>query len=365
MSKEQTYTQHLAEYTQEAQQTAATVLSTEPAEPTLSTLDVARLACLVLKTLPSHLKSKQTIHTQTDLPGLLTQDPPSLRSMLWLALIEKEIRTHAQETSLREKETSQATDAALHFSLYRSWLNGMDDVIDSVPKPVTKKDLANNADFQTVTGALAQYLLREYHSQPEKKSPIRSSVREYRLLRDFWLEAINNHEVDEGHHTMSLTEAVSYNALTMPVITSSLIPATLDGETVDDQTRQELTHAIALYAIAGKMMDDLTDWVKDFSKNEANMFTAALTDSGELEQFAAKTATIRKLGQKAFVPLTLMKKWAPTAYAAYFNEVDRFMAALEKTLFTHLSMSLKGARQLLWAYALNEGLPQVSKNETS
>lgn len=356
---EQIVPQSYADYCRQAEEMANRALRVEYHQPELSIYDIIGLAATAVWSFPAHLRNRHEILNNPDLPSIVGNDPPSLRSFLWLELITLELSGHSSDFPEVCTPINRSRPYKL-LTLTRSWISGMDDVMDSTEPPLTKTNLVENGDLSEIQNSLARYFLDSYRNLNNSSAKVRQTLRQYRNFRDLWLQAYNEYE----NQPMEFDQALEYNALTMSPMTYLLIETAGGFGGIDPKIKSELQYALTLYAIAGKVIDDITDWVKDDSNGELNLLTLALHESDEYDNLVYNSRYIRSLGKRTFIPVTLLKKWAPQATKRCFMEVDRLIHELSKTKFTHLSGSLKAIRQATWAYALNEGLPQVSIEQT-
>jgi len=375
----QTYTKSLADFESEAYQYAEKVMQANGSNSPLSILDLFQLASIIIKTLPTHLIIKHKIKKDASLPDLISNDPPSLRANLWMVLIDSEIRRHNKEVNIK-KELLKIPYAYELFTLTRSWANSMDDAVDTAlendpnaenPVLPTKKELRTNEEINKIVSVLANYFLRVYRENPDNRLEVRKTLREYRIIRDFEYKIIEDVFCEFNGETgrmiysedkVTFNKAVEFAALSMSPITYLLIKTVLNGNRIDEETEKNLKYAISLYATAGKMIDDLTDWAKDYYSNQLNIFTIAMKEKGELGQVVQKAEKFIKSKNHTFIPISLLQKWSPKAFDMYKEEMDRMISALDKTPFKQLSMSMKATRQVMWAYAMNEGEDQITNN---
>ncbi len=327
--------------------------------PVVDPWAVAQLVSLTTSSLGSHRQVREAIFNNQHLPDIVRNDPPSLRAMLWFVILRNSIVEEANQQNPGLQASTDLLDSPyLLYALTRCWENGMDDVMDSSGLPFKKTKLSENPNQNTITSALANEFYKVYLSDRSQRGQIRDTVRQYRLLRDYWIDALNTHE--DPSVKKDFTSALQYNVKTMGAITYVLTKTISADIPLDPNFEDDLNYALVLYSAAGKMIDDMTDWLKDTNRGNLNLFQLALEESNEAEIVKNKTNWLRNPRfKKAFVPISLFKHYAPQATARYLETMDQFIRHLDATQFTELSMSMRGVRQMMWAYALNEGIPQV------
>lgn len=360
MNAEVEYKMSFQNYETQAKRSADECLDASYQPPEIGITDIVNLAELVRTTYSLHKTVRQAVKEDKHLPDIVRNDPPSLRSTLWMVLIRDVVETDVSQTMQHKHNSSNALDRYPYrlYALTRCWLNGLDDVMDRSAKPLTKQALLSSPKQNEITTALGQEFLRLYENEPQHRNRIRETVREYRLLRDYWVHSINQNESSEKSENFH--EMLRYSIESMGPLTYALNRTLSVNHPIDPLLEKELDLTMVLYAAAGKMIDDMTDWLKDHTRGELNLFNLALKESGELDVVVRKTRLLAPIfGKRTFVPISLFRKIAPIATQRYLEYIDGFIGQLEKTRFTHLTRSIKGVRQIMWAYALNEGLPQV------
>lgn len=324
----------------------------ETNKPNLSPKDALDLVLTCIHAYNFHRRFRRMVQSDQTLPKIIRKDPPSLRSTMWMILVDQAIEPDGN-ISIEEKFRNYPLR---FYALMRCYLNAMDDIMDANFPLITKKDLLKNENFAVITKALALEFLNLLNVKRYPRESIKRTLRHFRLIRDLWLEHYNNTELDR--EKLDFNSAIFYTINTMGPLTAVLNHTLTVNRIVSPQKEQNLNEALVWYGTAGKIMDDMTDWLKDWSRGEMNIFTLALKESGELDRvkFLSK---VKALGQKAFVPILIFHLFAPKATQRTLDIVDFYIGKLESCGFPNLTSSLKGVRQMLWAYALNEGVPQV------
>lgn len=310
------------------------------------------LVGLGIKSYLFHLRAKKIITEDSSLPEIVRNDPPSLRSILWMIMIDE-----ALNPSSGLVPRAPAEYPLRLFALTRAYLNGMDDVMDSGNPPISKKQLNQNRGLSIIHSALAREFIAISREDEISHKRVRKSLRGYLLIRNNWISQYN--DVEQDRDQLSFDEALEYTITTMGPMTFILNYAVAVNHDLSELQEERLNEALVWYGAAGKLIDDLTDWFKDNRRGELNLFCLALRESDELDRVIKLTRFFEVFGERAFVPISLFHLIAPKATGRVLSLVDSYIEKIRGCGYEKLASSMNGIRHMMWVYALNEGLPQV------
>lgn len=320
---------------------------------TFNLLDTTRLIFFTARIFGFHRRFREMISTDSTLPTAICQDPPSLRSTIWMVMVDDVLR---HPTPAYKPESLEAYPLRL-YALTRCYMSALDDIMDRTTPPLTKQTFTQNSGFNVILGSLSNEFRRLARQSSELPARVKKTVRNYRLARDIWIEYYNTFEQDRD--SLDFDTAVRYNVLTMGPLTSILTYTLAVNHQLDPEKEGKLNEALVWYAAAGKIIDDMTDWLKDHQQGDLNIFSLALSESGEFDKVVKNTQWLQILGRRAFVPISLFHLLAPKATKRTLGIIDSYIDKLESCDLPLLTASMRGVRQMMWVYALNEGLPQV------
>jgi hypothetical protein len=355
MSTIEHYEQGFQKYVDRTQEHAAFITTDVRGCKSPNIRNLADLARITLSNIPYHLAYRNEISGDENLPEIVRNDPPSLRSTLWLRMVRGIVDQVPH--NLSKSSTTSYEDIEFIYALYRCWANGFDDVMDSKVVPIEKKDTMCNPGLNDITASMGERLLTCYRQEDESgKKRVRGFTRELRMLRDHWRGQVNKFEGEN----LTFDKALIYNAETMGPLTYVFTRLVSLDMSLGGEFEQNLDRALTAYAMAGKIIDDITDWPKDLKNGTVvNMLDLALQESGEREKTIRATERIRRKAGDKFVPVTKLRAIAPEAIGRCYETIDNNIAKLEELPFTELTTSMKAVRNAMWAYALNEGVARV------